>query len=247
MKKLLLTSILILSGIYLYAQKLELSVVANSGQFNYSGVSTTTSSYIIQSNDYNGKSANYTNNPYGSQKAFSYELALQAQYVTKSGFIVGLQTGYDILRSKTEINGVYPYVVFTTFFLLPNGPAPATGQSYLQDKFINLNPYLGYRFNFKKIQLDILPGADIGFDINSYDKGKATTSYDGTVYTTNLKRANAPTDIRLKMGLAAYYKRLGINASFAYGITNYEKNMIGDGEFDAKSRLIRFGISYRIF
>jgi hypothetical protein len=249
MKKLLLTAFLVLSGIYLYAQKVELSVVANSGLFNYSGASTTASSFIIQSNDINGNSANYTNNPYGNRKAFSYEVALQTQYVVKGGFIVGLQTGYDILRSKTEINGVIPYYFFYTFSnfsLLPPRPLAATGQSYLQDKFITLNPYIGYRFNFKKIKIDIMPGVDIGFNISSYDKGKATTSYDGTVYTTDLKRANTPTDIRLKMGLATYYKRFGININYAYGITNYEKSITGDGVYDAKSRLIRFGISHRI-
>ncbi|MGZ3756098.1 MAG: hypothetical protein ACXVAY_16750 [Mucilaginibacter sp.] len=248
MKKLLLTTFLILSGIYVYAQKVELSVVANTGLFNYTGPSTATNSFITQSNDYNGNSANYTNNPYGNRKAWSYEVALQAQYVARSGFIIGLQTGYDILRSKTEITGVYPMYYYTglgNFYFIQPVPVAATGQSYLQDKFINLNPYLGYRFNLKKIQLDIMPGADIGFNISSYDKGKATSSYD-MVYWTNLKRPNAPTDVRLKMGIAAYYKRFGVNANYAYGLTNYEKNMIGDAVYDAKSRLIRFGISYRI-
>jgi hypothetical protein len=242
MKKHLLTTFLILSGIRLYAQKVELSVVANTGLFNFSGASSTTNTYI-------GNGFIVTDNPYGSQKTFSYEVALQAQYVGKCGFIVGLQTGYDILRSKTEINEQVSYIFATPSpsYAMYQGPPTFTGATYLQDKSINLSPYLGYRFSLKNIQLDILPGADIGLNINSYDKGNATNEYGGTVYTTDLKRPKEPTDIRLKMGTVLYFKRLGINASYAYGLTDYNKNMTGDGTYNTKSRFIRFGVSYRIF
>jgi len=253
MKRCLLTLFGVLSSLYLFAQKIEVSAQANSGLFNYSGPSATASSTISQAND----NSYYTNNPYGSKKAFSYGLGVQTQLVTGCGFIIGLQTGYDILRSKTDITGVYPNGVF---FALPSyynfnilSSSQATGATYLQDMFINLNPYIGYRFHYRKVRLDILPGADIAFNINSYDKGNATTIFyngtnynNSTTYQTDVKRPNAPTDIRLKMGLAAYYNKFGINASYARGLTNYEKNMIGDAGYDAKSRLIRFGISYRI-
>ena len=242
MKRLLLTTFLILSCIYLYAQKVELSVVANTGLFNFSGASASNSTYI-------GNGFIVTNNPYGSQKTFSYEVGLQAQYVVKCGFIVGLQTGYDILRSKTEINEQVAYIFATPSpsYASFQGPPTFIGETYLLDKSVNLSPYLGYRFSLKNIQLDILPGVDIGININSYDKGNATSDYDGIVYTTDLKRPKEPTDIRLKMGTALYFKRLGINASYAYGLTDYNKNMIGDGTTNTQSRFIRLGASYRIF
>jgi len=250
MKQFLLTVFGLLFITYLHAQKIEVSIQANSGLFNYSGASATSSSTINQPSN-NTNYTNYTNNPYGNKKAFSYGLGVQTQLVTGCGFIIGLQTGYDILRSKTDITGVYPFEVFFAFpnyfsYYIP-APTPATGATYLQDKFINLNPYLGYRVHYKKVKLDILPGADIAFNISSYDKGKATQTFtNGQTYQTDLKLPNAPRDVRLKMGLAAYYDRFGINASYARGLTNYEKNRIGDAGYDAKSRLIRFGISYLI-
>src|SRR3978361_438070 len=100
MKKHLLTLFGILSATCLYAQKMEVSLQANSGLFNYSGASSTGSSTIIQTFD---NKNNYTSKPYGSKKAFSYGGDIQAQYVTKGGFISGLQVGYDILRSKVDI------------------------------------------------------------------------------------------------------------------------------------------------
>ena len=249
MKKLVLTLFSVLLTCLLYAQKIEVSVNANSGLFSYSGISTTNASYIIQAAD---SKNNYTNNPYGNKNGVSYGFDVQTQLITKSGFIFGLQTGYDVLRSKENLTGVYPLPVPVFFLPLANyyfaGPSiiPGNGDMYLQDQFINLNPYIGYRLNLKKIKLDILPGADIGININSHDKGKITLN-DGSVYRTDYKRNNPPTDVRLKLGIAAAYNRFGITANYAYGLTNYEKDMIGDAPYNAKSRLVRLGISYRIY
>jgi hypothetical protein len=224
MKKLVLALFGILSIASLYAQKIEVSVQANSGLFHYSGISTTSSSDIILAPE---SKNNYTNNPYGNKNGFSYGFDVHAQLVTKSGFIIGLQTGYDILRSKEDLTGVHPLPV-PSFDLFANYvpiDIPGKGEMYLQDQFINLNPYIGYRLAFKKVKVDILPGADIAINVNSYDKGKVTTD-ESTVYQTDLKRANAPADVRLKLGLSATYNRFGIMASYACGLTNYEKNVV---------------------
>jgi hypothetical protein len=138
------------------------------------------------------------------------------------------------------------YLAFPSYYLANPSPTPATGATYLQDKFINLNPYIGYRLNLKKIKLDILPGIDIGFNISSYDKGKAVITNYGTTYYTDFKRVNATNDVRVKLGVVSSYKKFGLNVSYAYGLTNYEKGVIGDGPNNVQSRLIRFGISYRL-
>ena len=271
MKKCLLTLFCILPAIGLYAQKIEVTVQANSGLFKYSGQSATNSSYLNQTPD--GKT-NYTNNPYGNENALSYGFSVQTQLVLKSGFLFGLQAGYDVLRSKVNLTGIYIYN-YQYYYFLPFTSAVAyytppptgngTGATYLQDQFINLSPYIGYRLHIKNVSLDVLPGMDIGLNISSYDKGKLTITDEfnyagppplftsvmvnkGAVYQTDYKLPDAPKDIRLKLGLAATYKRFGITASYARGLTNYEKNMDSDGNnYNAESRLFRFGINYRIF
>ncbi len=91
----------------------------------------------------------------------------------------------------------------------------------------------------------MMPGIDLGFDVNSYDKGRATDN-DGNVYRTDLKLINAPTDVRLKLGVAATYKRFGITAAYLHGLTNLYKNTTGNGNGEAHSELLSFGITYRV-
>jgi hypothetical protein len=244
MKTLLLAILSFFVLTHLSAQNIEVSVQANSGIFHYSGNSAVSTSAIYQGST---PQQNYTNNPYGSKNGFSYGGDIQAQYVSKSGFIAGLQAGYEVLRSKVVIDSYYPITFY--FFYGPNSPIPyqipAKGQTFLQDQDIGINPYIGYRLIFAKIKLDMMPGIDLGFDMNSYDKGKATDN-GGNVYRTDLKLPDAPTDVRLKLGAAATYKRFGLTAAYLHGLTNLYKNMTVNGSDDARSELISFGITYRI-
>jgi hypothetical protein len=101
-----------------------------------------------------------------------------------------------------------------------------------------------------------MPGIDIGLNLNARDKGAAKTT-DGKNYQTDIQVSNHPTDVRVKFGLAATYKKFGITAAFAYGLTNYAPVVVyypptvpyNDGKYDSKahSELLRFGLSYRIF
>ncbi|HAL82439.1 MAG TPA: hypothetical protein DCO83_09520 [Mucilaginibacter sp.] len=232
----------------IFAQKIELSVGANSGLFHYSGNYATPVSYINEGQTGN---QNYTNNPYGSKNGFSYGGDVQAQYVSKSGFITGLQAGYEVLRSQVAINSYHPYYLLIPFYNIaePSYQTPVKSQTYLQNQDINVNPYIGYRLQIKKIKIDLMPGVDIGFNISSYDKGKATGT-DGTVYRTDLKRPDAPTDVRLKFAVAAYYKKWGLTAGYAHGLKNYVSGntYINNTEVAevAHSELLRFGLIYRI-
>jgi hypothetical protein len=227
----------------LYAQKFELALDAYSGLFHYGGNGTAATSFINEGNP------DYTNNPYGSKNGFSYGGGLRLQYIAKSGFLVGAQVDYELLRSKVNINGYQPI-----YYYLDYGPAnyiqtpnPANGQSFLQSQAINLSPFIGYRIKGKKIGIDLMPGVDFGFNLNAYDKGKATDD-NGQTYHTDLKLADIPNDVRLRFGVAVIYGRFGITASYAYGLTNLYKNTTySDGNYNAHSELVRFGLSYRIF
>jgi len=249
MRKYLLLLLNLCACNYLFAQKIEISVQAYSGLFHYAGNGTASTSAIIQSTT---PGQDYTNNPYGNKNAFSYGMGIQAQHVGKSGFIAGLQAGYEILRSKVVINDyksdyytIYPFYGLGALF-----PYQVKGSSFLQDQSINLSPYVGYRLKFKKTSIDLLPGVDIAFNLSSYDKGKATLTYPPSTqvedtYQTNYKRPDAPTDVRIKFGGALNYKRVAFTASYAHGLINYDKNVTG-GDYNAHSELIRFGIAYKL-
>ncbi len=106
MKKITLTLLAVLVITQLHAQSLEVSVQANTGLFRYSGSSATNVSFISQEQS---QKQNYTNNPYGSLDGFSYGGGADVRYTSKNGFLLGLQTGYEILRSKVNINGYYTF------------------------------------------------------------------------------------------------------------------------------------------
>ncbi|XHR98198.1 outer membrane beta-barrel protein [Mucilaginibacter sp. UC70_90] len=181
------------------------------------------------------------------QNGFSYGGSVQVQTVSKGGFIVGLQGGYELLRSKAEVNKYTPIILNPTEYdIIANDPSFAvTGHVAFQNQSINLNPYVGYRFQLSKVNLDILPGIDIGLILDSRDKGEVKDK-EGNVFKVDYKRSKAPTDVRLRLGAAASYGRFGLNASFAHGLTNYMKDMVGDASFNAHSEYFRLGLSYRL-
>ncbi|PWK79929.1 outer membrane protein with beta-barrel domain [Mucilaginibacter oryzae] len=246
MKKRFLTVVLLCCGTSLFAQKIEVSVQAASGLFRFSGASATPATMILQGST-TGDPMNRANNPYGSKNGFSYGGGIQAQLVLKGGFIVGLQTGYEVLRSKADANRYSPIVTASNLPTITGNDwtFPLTGHVALQNQTINLNPYIGYRFQFNKVKLDILPGVDIGLMLSTRDKGEAKDK-EGRLYKVDYERAKSPTDVRLRMGAAASYGRYALNASFAHGLTNYREGWIG-GVNDAHSELWRLGLSYRLF
>jgi hypothetical protein len=251
MKYYLLCLSLVFVSIAAKAQKLELSLNAGSALSYYTGVSATDNSTIFQS--YQSADQNYTGNPYGKKYAWGYGGYIQAQMVNKNGFIAGVSAGYETLKSKVNINSVAPalytvvlagYLPYVDYY----GPFTysAEGAVTLQTSFINLSPYIGYRYSLKKVSFDVMPGADIAFMTQNKESGSAV-GY-GTTYTTNYKRDNMiARDIRLKIGLNINYQRFTINSSYARGLTNYDKNISpAAGTFSVYSELFRFGVGYRI-
>ncbi|WP_114936474.1 outer membrane beta-barrel protein [Mucilaginibacter endophyticus] len=247
-KYLLILAPLMFSGLRLCAQKLEVSVQANTGLFHFAGKSSTATTQVLQGS-ITGDPMNRANNPYGNKNAFGYGGSIQVQTISKGGFIVGLQGGYELLRSKVEVDKYSPITTVLYYDYLPitaNDPSfTVTGHVAFQTQSINLNPYIGYRFLLSKVNLDILPGMDIGLILNSRDKGEVKDK-DGKIYKVDYKRSKAPTDIRLRLGAAASYGRYGLNASFAHGVSNYMKDMIGDASFNTHSEYFRLGLSYRL-
>jgi hypothetical protein len=249
MKKTLLTALFIFAFAQLKAQNFEFSLQAGSGLSHFSGSSSASTSYIIGAP---GGSDNYTNDPYGSRTAITYSAGLQGQYVFKSMFIVGLQASYQLFQSKVKLDSVsrtdLDLVPFPGPNSLYNDKEPATGQTSLKASYINLSPYIGYRVLAGKIKLDVLPGIDIGFGLGSHENGKATTAFSSNNVTLDADKdlGTPKTDVGLRLGLAAYYHRYGLTASYSYGLSNYLSYVIPYGSTSLHTELFNLGISYKI-
>jgi len=239
---LILLSFFVLTN--LFAQKIEVSFGANSGLFHYSGNGTTSSSFINYSQPPFNSYPNYS---FGNKNGFSYAADVQGQYIAKCGFIAGLQAGYDILRSKADITAISgeSNSMAPGFFI--ETMTPVKGSSVVQNQFINLNPYVGYRLPLKKINIDLLIGFDLAFGVNSFERSSSTAA-DGTVYKTYVNYGKGEFDPRNRFGIVAYYKKFGVTASYAHGFINHSANLMNDSPivYTADSELIRFGVTYRI-
>jgi len=247
MKKLLLTLFTFLALTQLYAQNIEVSVLGNTGLFRYTGNYTTSTTFI--NGGIPGTKSGYTNNAYGNKDAFSYGLAVQVQHVSNNGFIFGLQGGYQILRSKVDITGVYRGDIFysTGDYLANAGPTPATGKSILQSQDLFLNPYIGYRLKVNKVRIDLMPGMQFGFNTDLYEYGNAK-DVGGNVYQIDKNDDKLPVDIRLSFGVAARYNKFSLTGGFAQGLTNFSNHLLNDSPtaYYTHSQLISFGIAYRL-
>jgi hypothetical protein len=231
----------------LHAQKIEVSAHADASLYHFAGNGAVSSTFINDA----GISDSYFNNPYGNKNGFGYGGSIQGQFVSKGGFIIGVQGGYEFLKSEADITSVYPPPSPDAYYTFASTMPAARGTAYLQQQNINLNPYLGYRLLFKVITLDLMPGIDFGFNLNSTEKGSATTASPET-YTVDRKLQDFPTDVRLRMALAVWYKKFGLTFSYAHGLKNFEPDLNQPYGYtgvaqEAHSELLRFGVCYRIF
>lgn len=237
MKNLLILFIITLSLNHSFGQKNEISVSLNSGLFSFRGASAQSVSMI----NYDDRSNNgYTNNPWGSQDGLCYGLSVGAKRITKKNIIVGLDIGYENLRSKISIDKIGGYNGVSTY------QYAATGQTYLNNIFINLYPSLGYRIHLKKLNFDLSGGIEVALSTSSYDKGSATAE-NGTTYSILRERAGEiDCDIRQRIQLSSSFDRIGIYLGYSNGMSNYLSGYIGGSTNEGFSRLIRFGMTYKL-
>ena len=217
-----------------FAQRTEYSIHLHSGFFSFGGESAASHSFIIVSDV--ATIDNYTNNPYGKEPTPSYGLAGQINHITKQNLIFGIQSGYEVLRSRVDINGI------SGEFMV--APEVTSGNTVLSHGFINLYPHVGKKFIFDEIEADLAIGPEFGFNTFSREKGEANLDNDTTVQT-DTERNDPGTDIRIRPQLTLLFQNWGISAGYSYGLHNYSANLTG-GNRKRYSRFIRFGISYVI-
>jgi hypothetical protein len=227
--------LIVFSLSHIYGQQTELRVSINSGLFSFAGKSAVENSQI---NLYDQSNTGYTNDPYGSKNGFSYGVSLNLKRVAKSNFIYGIDFGYETLRSKVSIHSVNGFIGTSTF------EKNASGQTFLNINSLNLNPSAGYRFNINKFPLDLVGGFDVSYILNVKENGDAT-DMDGIEYSTSLDRKTIKYDFRPRVQISTDYKKFGLYLGYSIGLSNYIDGYVG-GVNEAYSRMIRFGITYRL-
>jgi hypothetical protein len=238
MKKAILTiqSIFFLST--LFSQKTEFKISLNSGLFNFSGLSAESTSKINYNKNPNYGDRSYTNNPFGSNKGIGIGLSADITRLTKSGFVIGADLGYEVMRSLITIDGINGFDGVASFQL------KADGQTFLNYQFVNLFLHFGQRFKFNNVNIDLVGG----FDLNQCLKGNETgnaTDVNGKEYTTSFDRKTITTDPRLRAQMNVKYSKMGFYIGYAHGFVNYNAGFIG-GSSRFSARLMRFGITYQI-
>ncbi|WKN44103.1 outer membrane beta-barrel protein [Tunicatimonas pelagia] len=232
MKKVLLAVYLLFHFTNTYCQSTDINVNLNSGLFSFAGESAVSSSWI----NLNAQGDGYTNTPYGSQGGLSYGISTSITQFFNSNFLIGAELGYELLRSKVEITRVSG-----------NGgggmPIAADGQTYLRNRFINLFPKIGYRWAVAQTSIDLSVGMDIGYCLSAQEKGNAEAGTQD--YTTERDRKTIDTDIRPRIQANVSKGKYGGYVGYSRGIKNYKSGFIG-GTNEAYSRLIRFGLTYRV-
>ena len=235
MQKTFLTLLTVLFLANAFGQKTEFRIAFNSGLFSFSGQSAEKYSQINFSNSTN---SGYTNNPYGSMVGLCYGLSGNLKRVAKKNLVLGLDIGHETLRSKINISTISGYTGTSTY------EYTATGQTFLNYNFINLFPYIGQRFNIRKVSFDIVGGFDIAYCLKATEKGKASAT-NGTKYTTLVDRKTISTEIRPRIQFSADYQKIGIYIGYSYGLANYMSGYDGRTN-ECYARLARFGLTYRI-
>jgi hypothetical protein len=228
MKKLLIPFIITISMNYSFGQKNEIVISLNSGLFSFSGNSAKSVSainYDIKNN------SGYTNSPWGSQNGLCYGLSVNAKRVTKKNLIFGIDLGYENLRSKISIDRVNAYA--------------AVGQTFLNNNFINLHPYIGYRIKFNKVSFDLTGGLEGAWRLSAYDKGSAVAE-NGTTYSISRDRNEDIFDIRQRVQLSSNFDKFGIYIGYSNGLYNYLSGYVCGGSSGGYARLIRFGLTYKL-
>ena len=187
-----------------FAQKTEFRVALNSGLFSFGGgaaADQTSEIQFLSSN--NTIQSEGLLNIHGKALNLFNGVSLNVTRVTKKDFIFGLDFGIESLKSNLEINSIIQGQI--------NSPTPATiknaeGKTILSFRSVNLNPYVGHRFYFKKFSIDATGGVDLAYMYNSHITTDISTGNGITNISVNEYRELL--DIRPQIGRASCRERV---------------------------------------
>ncbi|SHI54911.1 Outer membrane protein beta-barrel domain-containing protein [Hymenobacter daecheongensis DSM 21074] len=236
MKKLTLFILAALAAHLSHGQQTEFSAHLTSGLAAFRGPAAAADAFIVGTQWNSGRY--YTDNPYGRQPGISYGGAGQVQRIGPKKGVLGVQAGYEVLRSRVRISNVFEGGT--------DAGISVKGHTALANQLINLHPFFGHRFALKALDLDLTAGPEVGWLLSSHEKGRATTT-GGRTYTTHTARYRPiDVDVRARLNLTAYYRRTGLSLGYSAGLSDYRRGYVG-GTNGLFSQVFRVGLAYRIY
>lgn len=221
----------------------EMRVCLNSGLFSYSGLSAhnTTQLYL-----YDHQKTGYAVDPYGAQQGLSYGFSFNIKSISKNKTIIGFDAGYEVLKSSAKYDIIHN-VDYTPFFsstIITVDAAVTSGETILTNHTLNLNPFVGHRFNTTKNPIDVVAGFDVCYIMKAQEKGVAFNGDPKYTSKNDVKTINF--DFRPRVQISVDFSRIGIYLGYSYGLINHS---VTDDNInsDVTSRFVRFGATYLVF
>ncbi|UIR57405.1 hypothetical protein LZQ00_06200 [Sphingobacterium sp. SRCM116780] len=215
---------------FAFSQTHELRLGITSGFSNFTGDGSVAKSTL------NGTDAEsyYTNNPFGEKRGVNLGGAINYRYIFSSNFLLGLEGAFERLQTKVDLEG--------DGFLNDN-----RGLTKLNQQFLNVNPFFGYRFSFEPMTMDVQLGMDIAKTLSIREKGSVETNQGKqTDFEYNRGSDLMKLDLRPRLQFNVNYDRYTVFAGYAWGMKDYTSNMIGSPSTDARLRVFRFGLQYQL-
>lgn len=218
------------------AQRTTFSVGVNSGVSRFTGPSaekTTSSGTGGPFCNCAMREASYL----GSVPAATYGASLAVQHEYKNHFLLGLEAGYENLRTRINIE---QYQIDDMIFNTKNA------YSITRNHFINIFPSAGYNFPIADdLDLSLRGGADFGIGLSSSSRLVIRDIFEDDQHAD--RDGLAPgLDFRPRIEAKISGKRLGLTVNYSHGVTNWLTGWAG-GPTELYMRVWRVGIQYRIF
>jgi hypothetical protein len=220
-------------------QTIEYSGRATAGFSQFQGGSATTTTSVITTNDGSSESSRAFN-PYGKKTGAGFGASLRAQRVGQAGLLTALDLGFDWMQARTDVN-LISYNSATN-----SSTRTGSGVVQLYTPAITAFGGVGWRLAGTKLALDALVGPELAYVLDAREKGSGASSVNGS-WSSDLSRTPANRlDFRLRGDLTLWYSRVGLTASYSNGFANYQPATTATTSPDAKVRLARVGLAYRL-
>jgi hypothetical protein len=240
MKKCLLLLPLLALAVPAAAQHTDIIGRAGAGLLRFGGENAQRVSSVYY---FDGEKNGFTSTSYGGRQGAGIALGGRVQRVAAQQGLLALDLGYEWLQSRTAVTAV-DYAAFS-YSSSRGGPYAATGHTALQNQNLTVFLGLGRRFTAGIVEVDALVGPEGAYVFDFREKGSGT--YDGGKdWSTNRKYLkDSRGDVRLRADATAWVHRVGLNASYSYGLLNYYGKLTG-AEPEAYSRTLRLGLAYQL-
>ncbi|MEO6820001.1 MAG: hypothetical protein ABI266_04875 [Ginsengibacter sp.] len=112
----------------------------------------------------------------------------------------------------------------------------------MRNTIITLNPFVGHRFLYHRLNFDLLAGIDLALCLQSREKGNATVNSKEDNLKVNNKNQKPSIDFRPGIQLKTQYDKFGFILGYSLGLVNFQKK----NNSKAFTDFLKVGLSYKI-